>query len=377
MNFSFSSRIILIAFISIGYWGCGSQQPSNNSDEDTSASSSLDASNVSYETYQTLAVSPDSMSRELNITGRIQPLEKIQIVSEVQGKVLPLSKKFNEGMSYKRGEAMIKIDSKQYLLTLKSQKSQFQSNLVRIMSKVKLDYPDAHGAWDKYLRSFDADQPLASLPEVTDEQLRYLLAANNIYSSFYNIKSAEEVLAKYYIYAPFSGVITEGRLSQGAVVSPGVPLGSFSRTDTYELKAAVSSALIDYLKLGQKIELTHSNTGKRYQGIVNRFGGSIDPSTQSIPVFIQVRGKGLKEGMFLEAYLDAASFEDVVAIPLTALNRNNQVHVIKDSTVVLHDVTPVNYDQDQVWVTGLAKGTEVITEEIIQPIVGIKAISQN
>lgn len=366
--------IALIAIVILS--ACGGQET------DTSAASSAasvlaTSQSKSLPTYETIKASPQDQKQQVNITGRIVPLEKIQLVAEVQGKALATSRLLNEGVRYRKGETLIRIEDTQTQLNLQAQKSQFQSALVRIMSQVKLDYPKAHPAWDTYLRALDVSKPLPDLPEIKNEQLRFFLSANNIFSSFYNIKSSEELLSKYRITAPFTGVITQGNIAPGAVINPGVPLASFSRTDVYELKASVSTANIEKLKPGSKITLSHSNTGDEWTGTIHRFGGNIDPATQAVPIYIRLSGNKLREGMFLEAALETETYEDVVSLPLTALNRNNQVHVIQDSTVVLKNVDPVHYEQQIVWVKGLEEGTEVITEEVIQPIVGIKAIAKS
>lgn len=364
--------LLLLALLS---WQCSSEPTSE--ENPVQKASNIEITQKPLTNYETLTAQPIDKEQRLNLIGRTQALEKIQLVAEVQGKVLSGIKSLNEGVSYRKGETMIKIEATRYRLELQSRKSQFQSALVRIMSQIQLDYPDAHPAWDQYLKTFDSGKILPELPETTNDQLRYFLSANNIFSTYYNLKSAEELLPKYTIKAPFTGIITQGELAAGAILNPGVPVATFSRSDVFELKAAVSVAVIDRFKAGQTIQLVQNNTGKTYTGKVNRIGGAMDTGTQSVPVFIRVSGPGLREGMFLEANLESDALKQVVSLPLDVLNRKNQVHLIQNSMVVLHDVTPVHYEKDIVWVTGLKGGEEIIIEKIIEPIVGTKAISKS
>ncbi len=325
--------------------------------------------------FQSIIAQPADQRRSVKLNGRLQPLESLHITAEVQGKAVDTGNKLlNEGTRYRRGETMIRIDDDQFRFDLQAQKSQFQAALVRIMSRIKLDYPKDHPAWDEYLRQFDESQPLPELPEVTDDQLRYFLSANNIFSAFYQIKSAEELLPKYRIQAPFTGVVTQGSVAPGMVINPGTPLFSYSRSDVYELKATVSIGDIEGIKPGMTIEMVQNTSGKSYTGTIHRLGGTIDPSAQAVPVFIRVSSPGLREGLFLEATLQADRYASVVALPLSSLNRKNQVHVIQDSVVILQDVDPVDFDQDSVWVQGLQQGQPVITEPVQEPIVGTRAI---
>ena len=327
--------------------------------------------------YETVIAELVDEDQKITISGRLQSIEKVQIASEVPGRALKTNKILNEGVRYQKGETLVKIDKEQQILNLKAQKSQFQSALVRIMSQIQLDYPEDHLKWDAYLQSFDPSIDLPELPEVNNDQLKYFLAANNIFATYYNIKSAEIMLPKYTIKAPFQGVVIQGNVGLGTIVNPGVPLATYSRTDVYELKAAVSSADIYQLKPGQKLKLYHRNTGKKWTGTVHRLGSTIDPTTQSIPVFIRVSGSGLREGMFLETQIGSVSTEGVVILPLSALTRSNQVLMINDSTVISKPVERVHFEQDKVWVKGLAGGEKIITESIEVPIVGTKAAAKS
>jgi len=351
---------------------CSSSEPDraeNGSDQVAAASTQV----VPLREFATLKARPDTQARKINLTGRLQPLEAIQLVAEVPGKTLETGKILNEGLTYRRGEVMVRIDDRQTRLNLQAQKSQFQSALVRLLAKMELDYPEAHPAWDAYVRNFQADESLPELPEVSDDQVNFFLSANGVFSTYYTIKSAEEQLPKYQIVAPFTGIITQGSLPPASVVNPGMAFAQFSRTDVFELKLAVSTSDIEGFQPGQKISVRHRNTDRTYQGIVHRFGGAIDAGTQSVPVFVRVSGRGLRQGMFLETDIALSSMEGVVELPLNALNRENQVHVIRDSVVVLQEVNPVQYQGSRVWVSGLSTGDMVITASLNEPIVGIKA----
>lgn len=324
--------------------------------------------------FTTLTAQPDNESQAIPVTGRVEALESLPIIAEVQGQVQANGKLLKEGVSYKKGETLIQLDDQRYRLGLQAQRSQLQASLVQFMSQIQLDYPTAHPAWDAYLRAFDPSEILKELPVVSDDQLRYFLSAQGVFATYYNIKSAEELLPKYRIRAPFSGIITEGALSAGTVVSPGAPLGRLSRTDIYEFKVNISSADIDRIKTGQKISLRQPNSGKEYSGTVHRIGGTIDPGTQAIPVFLRLRGTGLRDGLFLEARMADTTMEEVVELPMHALTRDNQVHLIRDSTIVLQAVEVAHYGENRVWVKGLSSGALVVTEKRNEPIVGLRAL---
>lgn len=326
--------------------------------------------------YQTITAAPQDLQEQINLTGRLQPLEEIQVVAEVQGMALATGRFFNEGVRYAKGDLLVKLDNRQYLLDLQSSRSKFKAGLVQIMSAIELDYPAAFASWSSYLADFDPTAPIPNLPAVETQQLDYFLSANGIHTNYYAIKSAEEQLKKFKIYAPFSGVVTQSNLSAGAVVNPGVPLGRFSRNDVYELKLGVANAQLAQIEPGQTLNLTDRTTGRNWTGRVNRIGQTVDLSTQSVPVFLRVSGRGLREGLFLETALRGPNYEQVIRIPNTALTQDSQVHIITDGIVQLKAVDVLNYQGEEVLVTGLEVGDQVIVEQLDNPIVGQRATSK-
>ncbi|MBV6647379.1 MAG: HlyD family efflux transporter periplasmic adaptor subunit, partial [Cyclobacteriaceae bacterium] len=320
--------------------------------------------------FNTRRVSPESMQRILNITGRVVPLQQINVVAQVQGIALPISKPFKTGTTFRKGQTLVAIDDTEFRSNLTAQKSQFLSSLVRIMSDLKLDYSDDFHDWNSYLDKLDITKTLHELPEVDNKQLRYFLAANDIYNLFYNIRSKEETLGKYRIKAPFDGAVTSAKVDVGNLVSPGAGLGSFIRTDKYEVQTAVSTSDIDLIRLGQKIRLTSSDNPTVWEGEVSRIGKSVDQRTQAVSVYLEVNGLGIREGMYLEGQLLVGSYDHVVELPKNLLTRQNQVHTLVNGTVQLKDVKPVEFYESTVVVEGLTEGEELILDPGQSPIQG-------
>ena len=359
---------LLLGVTSAIFWQC-----SNTSGKETKKNPSA----TSYvRSFNTLKASPATIERSLNITGRVIPMQKIDVIAQVQGIAQPTARPFKAGVSFNRGDILIAIEDADFRYNLSAQKSRFLNALVRIMSDLKLDYPGHFDEWNTYLSTVDLDKPTPKLPETGDTQLRYFLAANDIFNLYYNLKSQEETLKDFIIHAPFYGAVTAAHLDPGDLVRPGIKLGEFIRTDVYEVKAAVSASDIHYLSPGQSIELYARNLDQKYKAKIDRFGQSIDPSTQAMAVYLKVKGKDLKEGMYLEAIVKTKSFNEAVEIPKDVITRENQVYIIHDAVVKLKDVRPLEFRENSVIVHGLSNGDQIITDRIISPVLGTKAVSK-
>jgi len=324
-------------------------------------------------TFQTIKAEPRDVAKRIEATGRVIPLQKIEVRAEVQGVLLQNPKPFKTGVTFRKGEPLIKIDKKQFLENLKAQRSQLLSALVRIMSDLENDYPDAHPAWNAYLENFQVDQIVAPLPEVNDNRLKYFLSARNIFNTYHSIKSLEENLPKYQIDAPFTGVVMASNVDPGALITPQMPLGEFNRTDVYEIEASVATTDIEYIKLGQVFNLSEVDRKKVYKARVNRIGKRIDPATQTVKIYLRASDASLRENMYLEGFFEGEMLKNVVPLPQEIITSENQVHVIADSIVQLQDIQPRGYASNKVFVSGLQAGDVVIREVVNAPIEGIRA----
>lgn len=326
--------------------------------------------------FNTVQIEPAEVKGSTNITGRVIPFQKVEVVSQVQGIARATAKPFKEGVDFKSGQILVNIDSEEFKNNLTAQKSQFLSSLMRVMSDLKIDYPEEFEVWNRYLQSISIEKTIPQIPEVNRHQLRYYLSANDIYNLYYGIKSAEEALEKYQVRAPFDGTVVQSTIDRGSLVRPGTKLGAFIRTDKYEIQASVSISAIQSIEEGLTIPFTSPDTHGKWDATVRRISKRVDPATQAVTVYLTVSGEDLKEGMYLVGALDASIYEDAVELSKELITRNNQVYLIKDSTVQLKNVELLAFNNSTVIVSGLEAGDQVIIDPVQSPVQGIVAVAK-
>ncbi len=307
---------------------------------------------------------------KLPVSGRVVPQNETQLYTEVQGKVLPGGFRFREGISFRRGDCLLTLDSKEFSLQLESQKSAFLNNLTGMMPDLKADYPANYENWLNYIKSYEIGQPLKPLPETKSDAEKYLVTANQVYNTYYAIKAQEERLKKYRIIAPYNGMITKTHVDIGGLVSPGQLLGTVINNENYELEAGVSLEIASQLRIGDQIEFTSNELTDQWIGKVTRINNIVDPNTQNIPVFFRISGKGIKSGMYLEGEFSSKTYEDVFVIPSEVLSRDEKVLLLKNNTILGKPIEPVEYLQDSIIIKGLADGDQLITNEFQIPVKG-------
>lgn len=304
--------------------------------------------------------------------GNLRAKRRVELYSEVQGVFNGATKLFRPGNSYNAGETIIRINASEYAASVQSAKSNLYNQLTSIMPDLRLDYPDIFPKWKTYLSGFDMAKSTPALPEMPTENEKFFISGRGILTSFYNVKNLEQRLSKYRISAPFKGVVTEALVTEGSLVRAGQKLGEFINTDVYELEVAVSKTYSDLLKLGENVALTSLDKTKTYSGKVSRINSSVDQATQTIKAYIEVNDKSLREGMYLEASLDAKQESDAIEIDRTLLLENDQIFIVRDSILDIIDVKPVYFSDKKVVLKEVPEGTTIITKPVVGAYAGMQ-----
>ena len=300
----------------------------------------------------------------VSANGNLTAKQRVELYAEVQGVFKKGSKLFKEGQSFRKGETIINIDADEYAASVQSAKSNLFNQLTAVMPDLRLDYPDIYSKWQDYLTNFDMSKSTPALPELATEKEKFFISGRGILTSYYNVKNLEQRLSKYCIVAPFSGVLTETLVTEGTLVRSGQKLGEFINTEVYELEVAISKRYTDLLKVGESVELTNLDDNSTYKGKVTRINGSIDQATQTVNAYIEVEDKNLREGMYLEADLDAKKEENAIEVDRGLLLEDNKIFVVRDSILDVIDVEPVYFSDKRVVLKNVPNGVTIVSKPI-------------
>lgn len=75
----------------------------------------------------------------ITANGNLQAKNKVDIYSEVQGVLRPTSKAFKAGVSYKKGQTLLRVNSQEFYASIQSQRSSLQNLIASIMPDLRLD----------------------------------------------------------------------------------------------------------------------------------------------------------------------------------------------------------------------------------------------
>jgi len=308
----------------------------------------------------------------LAANGNLIAKRRLELYSEVQGVLRAGGKLFKPGQTFRKGETLLRMDASEFQATVQSQKSNLINQITALLPDLRLDYPAAFAKWQTYVANFDVNKTVPSLPEITSEKERYFITGRNILTAYYNVKNLEQRLYKYRIAAPFSGILTEANVTEGTLVRNGQKLGEFIETGVYELPVAISKTYADLLEIGKEVTLTNLDDSKTYTGTVTRINGNIEQTSQTISAFIEVKNESLREGMYLEANLNAREETDAISINRSLLQSESQLFVVRDTVLDIIDVNPVYFSEKTAVVKGVPDGTILVNRSVPGAYAGMR-----
>lgn len=296
------------------------------------------------------------------IIGKLVAQNHVQIFSEVQGVLEKRDKEFLEGVSYKKGETLLSINSQDTEYNLMSQRSSLLTQIAQILPEMQYDFPESATQWEQYLADFDVEKEIQPLPEPKNEREKYYISGKGIYQTYYNIKNLEYTFSKYDIKAPFNGAVVSSEIKPGTLVMPGQPLGEYMSTFTYDLETSVTVAQSSLIEIGDKVVLNTKSVDDVVIGIVTRINDNVDPQTLMVNVYITVKGSELWEGMYLTG--DIYSSANIVAteLPRSIITNANSVFTVQDNIVIEKPIEIIALHGDTAVVAGLTDGELLSTK---------------
>jgi multidrug efflux pump subunit AcrA (membrane-fusion protein) len=301
----------------------------------------------------------------ISANGNVVAKNRIEIFSEVQGVLNTSNKAFKPGVTYSKGQVLLSINSDEFYASLQSQKSNLYNLITAVLPDLRLDFPKEFKTWELYLKSFDMNKSVPKLPEFSSDKEKYFISGRGILTAYYNVKNLEVRLSKHQIRAPFSGVLTEVLVTNGSLVRVGQKLGEFIDTGVYEMEVSINAEFADMIRVGKSVTLTSANKLKIYSGKVVRVNAKIDQVSQTINVYIELKHADLKEGMFLEANLQAKTISNAIEISRKLLVDNESVYTVRqDSVLTLAKIEPVYFSAETVVIKGLRSDEKILVEPL-------------
>lgn len=294
---------------------------------------------------EAFVVASSSLDNIIKTTGSILPNEKMELRSEVSGRIDKLG--FAEGTQVQKGAILVQIDDSELLAQL--QKLNAQLRIAKEDENRKQQLLAINGISQEIY-----DASLARL-----EELEADIALTN------------SKIRKSKIIAPFSGKIGLRLVSEGAWVSTGEIISTLVQTDPIKVEFSVPERYASSLKKGMSVQFTIAGLDDPLEAEIYATEPQIDASTRAMKVrALTPNTSGLLiPGAFAELTINLGTIEDAIMVPtltLVPLLNSQNVFLVKKGRAQLTEVETGIRTEKMIQITqGITSGDTVATTGLL------------
>ncbi len=334
------------------------------------------------------------MSRSLTISSELVPFQEIDVFAKESGYVSKLLVDY--GSRVKKGQLMAVLEIPEMQALLQEDKAAIKSasdqvtNAQHQLGRIQAQHTVFHLQYDRLKNVAQSKPGLVAQQEVDDAQGKDLAAEAQVEGGKSSLEVAQSQLVvaqskmahdqALYDYAritaPFAGVVTQryanfGTLMQaGTSSSTAMPLVKLSQEDVFRLVIPVPESYVQYIKVGDPVDVRVPSLGHNFPGKVARFSFDVGETTRTMHTEVDVPNpKGeLIPGVYAEATLTLDRRGDALTVPLQAVNQTaNQADVLLvDSSNKIEDrpiKLGIQTSTDAEVLSGLHDGEQVVVGE--------------
>ena len=312
-------------------------------------------------------------------SGVVQPSHQVNLVPQVQGKIVYVADGFRVGQRFRKGEVIAQIEQTEYQLAVASERSRVEQARLNLTVENEREQ-DAQREWELLGNEGEA-------PELASRKPQLRLAELSVEAAEAGLERAELALSRTILKAPFDCIVRTEQLELGQVVG-GSPVATLQGTKQFQVKVSVPTLHLPNLHVpgitgetGSKADIRFSiseTVTLHKNGYVLGLESELDPQARTINLLVAIddpmdgEGLPLLLGAYVDVELDGQSVMNTVRIPSTALREGSYVLVADaEDKLARKDVKVGWFDQSDVILTdGLSTGDRIVTTSMSYPIYG-------
>ena len=306
--------------------------------------------------------------------GEVKPLNEINLISQVSGKIIDAADEFVDGGIIKAGSPLVWVDDRDYQLAVISA----ESNVAKAKKLLEREIAESELArrdW-KELGIGDANPLTLRIPQLKE-------AEANVNAANANLERAKLNLERTVVTLPFQGIIKKKITGIGQFVGAGSILATAFSTEEVLIALPLTDYELSYLGLplayqGQyssspEVKFISNISNKKYEwnGRITRTAGSIDPPTRLVYVYAEVlnpydTSPPLAIGMFVDAEIEGKKISDAFLIPNSSITDDTFINTIDEENYLrIKEVEVLGVVDDYLVIKGdIKEGVRVVTSPL-------------
>jgi membrane fusion protein, multidrug efflux system len=344
-------KTLLVVAIAAALTACGKE-----SKDPGKGKAATVASNLLISPEDVLTIQSNALSSGPVITGSVQPERNADLRAEVSAVVVQVMKE--NGEAVKRGDVLVRLDETAIRDSLNS-----ADEATRAATQT-LEQAQRMFERMKTLRA----SGMTSTQAQEDAEIRRNNAQSDLSAAKSRAAQARQQLQRTLVRAPFDGIVSERKVSNGDTAQIGKELIKVIDPTSMRLEGLVSADKIGVVKVGQTVLFRiNGYPGLDFAGKVRRVDPAANAVTRQVAVLVDFTGKEQPRvaGLYAEGRIEAESVSALM-IPESALVKaGDQTYTWTVKDKALHKATlrigarDVRTGQWEV-INGLANGDKVL-----------------
>ena len=262
-----------------------------------------------------LTIQSNALASGPVITGSVQPERKADLRAEVPAVVIAVLKE--NGESVKRGDVLLRLDETAIRDSMTSAEEATRA------AGQTLDQAERMLQRQKTLRT----SGMVSTQSLEDAEIRRNNAQSELAAAKTRSSLARQQLQRTVVRAPFDGIVSERKVSNGDTAQVGKELIKVIDPTSMRFEGLVSADKIGIVKLGQPVRFRiNGYPGQDFNGKVRRIDPAANPVTRQVAVLVDLVDKAQPRvaGLYAEGRIEAESMAALM-LPEGALVRSGDL----------------------------------------------------
>ena len=254
----------------------------------------------------------ETIEEGIAITGDLNPIATVNVRARIEGDLVGVL--VREGQRVREGQLLARLEASE----------QESANASAEADRVAAESELATAQWnlDQTTELFKAGA--VSELDLKTAQQGVTTARARLAAAQSRVRAASSLVRDTRVMAPTSGVIANKHVDNGEHVSRGEALFTLVRSDVLELVAAVPARQANAVRVGQTVHFAAG--GRDFDGKVARVSPTVDPSTRSVSVYVQIPNAdgGLRGGSFATGRVVSRVVSRALVVSTSAVRQSSE-----------------------------------------------------
>lgn len=277
-------------------------------------------------------LTPASMARDVVVeaTGTINVRNYIELVPEVSGRIVDLSRALRAGGSFAAGEVLIGIDDRDFRLAL----DQANAEVAGATANLLLQQTEGGVATSNYALL----HPGEPVPALVAKEPQIGQARAQLLSAEARASAAQLDLSRTRMSLPFAGKVTASTAELGQMLSRGQSFGRVFAVDSLEVTVPIGQEeLQSLLPVEGRTAFVYVGIGAMpdpisYEATVVRVAAELDERTRFSKLYLRLNGNpNVSPGTFIDVKVVGPTVAKSLQIPESAEQGGGAVWIVRNN----------------------------------------------